>query len=158
MSRRVGGGHPLVASCDRGSPVLLATRSPRGSREGLCHWGQEAATIPPKPFAWGTLSGQCRGQGVWVRGSGDCRKGQGTLAFFPATGAVLSFSPRQYRSGLPRRPAGRGSVNIVIMICVLGEKHMQPQGVFKAGPMTALLYTAQALLFAFIVHIRYIAQ
>ena len=103
---QVGGGHPLVAPCDRGSPLLLAMRSPRGSRKGLCHWGPWRR--PPthlNPLPGGHCWGQCRGQGVWVRGSGVRRKGQGSLAFFLRRGRYCHFPRDNAARGSPRRPS-----------------------------------------------------
>ena len=78
----------------------------RESQGGVPLGTLEAATNPPKPFAWGALSGQCRGQGVWVRGSGVRRKqAQGSLAFFLRRGRYCHFPRDNAARGSPRRPS-----------------------------------------------------
>ena len=104
-------GCPLRSGIPATAGDAFAARKSQG---GVPLGALEAA--PPKPFAWGALLGAVS----WARGLGAGERGPsqrpGIPGLFLAAGAVLSFSPRQCRSGLtPAVLAGRGYLKLKLV-------------------------------------------
>ena len=104
---QVGGGHPLVAPCDRGSPLLLAMRSPRGSRKGVCHWGPWRR--PPthlNPLPGGHCWGSVVGKGFGCGGAGSVAKARDPWPFSCDGGGIVIFPATMPLGAHPGGPRG----------------------------------------------------
>ena len=119
---------PFGCPLRSGIPGLRAMRSPRGSRLGLSTGDRWPSPARLNPLPGDTVhGGAVCGQGVWVGGAGTvARPGiLGSLAFFLRRGRYCHFPRDNTARGSPGGPRGpRDFLKIVIMICMLGEKHI----------------------------------